>query len=81
MNQEIPKTLEERIERIKRLYPQDYDNHIQNMNHNSETGQLNLPDDTIYIDTTRPEKMIEQQQLVSIKMQFLSFQILSYLNE
>jgi len=59
--------LEERIKRIKQLYPQDYDNHIQNMNHNSETGQLNLPEDTIYIDTTRPEKMIEQQLFVFLE--------------
>ncbi len=59
--------VKERIERIKRLYPQDYDNHIQNMNHNSETGQLKLPEDTIYIDTTRPEKMIEQQLFVFLE--------------
>ena len=59
--------VKERIERIKRLYPRDYDNHIQNMNHNSETGQLKLPEDTIYIDTTRPEKMIEQQLFVFLE--------------
>ena len=37
------------------------------MNHNSETGQLKLPEDTIYIDTTRPEKMIEQQLFVLLE--------------
>ena len=59
--------IEERIERIKQLYPQDYDNHIQNMEHISEVGKLTLPENTIYIDTTKPMKVIEQQLFVFLE--------------
>jgi len=59
--------VDERIKRIKQLYPQDYDNHIQNMKHISEVGQLTLPENTIYIDTTKPMKMIEQQLFVFLE--------------
>ena len=45
---------EVRIERIKQLYPNDYQDHIKNMNHLSETDTLNLPKNTIYIDTSIP---------------------------
>ena len=45
---------EVRIERIKQLYPNDYQDHIKNMNHLSETDTLNLPENTIYIDTSIP---------------------------
>jgi len=58
---------EERIKRIKRVYPNDSVNHIQNMNHISETGDLTLPEDTIYIDTTLPMKHIEQQLFVFLE--------------
>lgn len=58
---------DERIRRIKQLYPNDVNNHIQNMGHASETGVLTLPDDTIYIDTTKPMKVIEQQLFVFLE--------------
>jgi len=58
---------EERIKRIKRVYPNDSENHIQNMNHISETGALTLPEDTIYIDTTQPMKHIEQKLFVFLE--------------
>jgi cytidylate kinase len=58
---------DERIRRIKQLYPNDVNNHIQNMEHASETGVLRLPDDTIYIDTTKPMKVIEQQLFVFLE--------------
>ena len=45
---------EVRIDRIKQLYPNDYQDHIKNMNHLSETDTLNLPENTIYIDTSIP---------------------------
>tara|TARA_Y100000996_G_scaffold413276_1_gene401149 strand:- start:1317 stop:1817 length:501 start_codon:yes stop_codon:yes gene_type:complete len=40
-----------RIERLKKLY-KNYDDHLKNMQHISETSTLNLPKDTIYIDTS-----------------------------
>lgn len=43
-----------RIERIKKLYPNNYEDHIKNMNHISETGSIQLPENTIYIDTSIP---------------------------
>ncbi len=43
-----------RIERIKKLYPNNYEDHIKNMNHISETDSINLPENTIYIDTSIP---------------------------
>ena len=55
---------EERIKRIKRVYPDDSEDHIQNMGHLSETEILTLPEDTMYIDTTLPMKHIEQQLFV-----------------
>ena len=58
---------EERIKRIKRVYPDDSEDHIQNMGHISENGTLTLPDDTIYIDTTLPMKHIEQQLFVFLE--------------
>ncbi len=59
--------LKDRIERIKKLYPDDFNNHIKNMDHESETGNLKLPPDTIYIDTSLPIKMIEQQLFVFLE--------------
>jgi cytidylate kinase len=43
-----------RIERIKNLYPENYEDHIKNMNHISETYSIKLPENTIYIDTSIP---------------------------
>ncbi len=54
-----------RIERIKKLYPQNYQDHINNMKHISETDKLTLPEDTIYINTDIDEKLL-QEQIINI---------------
>lgn len=43
-----------RIKRIKELYPNNYEDHIKNMGHISETDSIKLPENTIYIDTSIP---------------------------
>lgn len=43
---------EVRIERIKEVYKENYEDHIKNMDHISETDKLSLPENTIYIDTS-----------------------------
>lgn len=40
-----------RLERLKGLY-NNHEDHVKNMKHKSETDTLNLPEDTIYIDTS-----------------------------
>ena len=45
---------ETRIQRIKKLYPNDYEDHIKNMKHKSETDNLKLSENTIYINTEIP---------------------------
>ena len=45
---------DERIKRLKQLYPENYQDHISNMGHLSETDTLQLPTDTIYLDTAIP---------------------------
>ena len=52
---------EERIKRIKKMYPDNYEDHIKNMSHLSENGNVTFPNDTIYIDTTEPHIKIHQQ--------------------
>ena len=42
---------EVRIRRLKEIYPDNYEDHIKNMMHKSETDTLNLPSNTVYIDT------------------------------
>ena len=51
---------EVRIERIKKVYPDNYKDHIKNMNHISETDKIKLPENTIYIDTSIPSNELEQ---------------------
>ena len=41
-----------RIERIKNIYPDNFQDHIDNMNHISETGNITLPGKVIYLDTS-----------------------------
>lgn len=41
-----------RIERIKEIYKENYEDHIKNMEHISETDKIELPENTIYIDTS-----------------------------
>tara|TARA_Y100000389_G_scaffold179760_2_gene194084 strand:- start:701 stop:1219 length:519 start_codon:yes stop_codon:yes gene_type:complete len=41
-----------RIERLKKLYPENYQDHIKNMKHKSETDTLIFPKyNTVYLDT------------------------------
>lgn len=40
-----------RIERLKKIYPENFYDHIKNMKHISETDTLIFPKNTIYIDT------------------------------
>ena len=41
-----------RIKRIKEIYPDNYKDHIKNMEHISENCNIILPENTIYIDTS-----------------------------
>jgi len=52
-----------RIERIKILYPENYQDHIKNMKHISETDKLNFPRNTEYIDTSVDIKLLKSQIL------------------
>ena len=58
-----------RIERIKELYPENYNDHIKNMEHISENDKLNLPNDTIYIDTDQPMDNLKSTLLSSLKLE------------
>ena len=46
--------------------PENYKDHISNMNHISETDKLNLPENTIYIDTN-----IDKEKLESIVLNII----------
>ena len=48
-----------RKERIKELYPDNYQDHYKNMGHLSETGVLKFPKETIYISTDIPFEILE----------------------
>ena len=50
-----------RIKRITELYPENYKDHIKNMEHVSETGELDLPGNVIYIDTSIPFEELERK--------------------
>ena len=41
-----------RIKRIKDIYKENCEDHIKNMEHISETDKIELPENTIYIDTS-----------------------------
>ena len=41
-----------RVQRIKTIYKENYEDHLKNMEHISETEKINLPENTIYIDTS-----------------------------
>ena len=56
---QVPK--EERIRRIKELYPENYEDHIKNMNDISEKGLINFPlGKTLYINWGDGEENILQ---------------------
>ena len=49
-----------RIDRIKKLYPDSYEDHIKNMSHLSETDTLKLPKDTLYLSTDIPIPVLKR---------------------
>lgn len=49
-----------RIKRIIELYPDNCKDHIKNMDHISEKGELNLPGHVFYIDTSIPFEELEK---------------------
>ena len=57
----------ERIKRIKKIYPDNFTDHIENMSHLSETSRLELPDDTFYLDTSRPHHEIKHELYLFIE--------------
>ena len=50
-----------RIKRITKLYPHNFKDHIKNMDHVSETGELSLPGNVVYIDTSIPFNELEKK--------------------
>ena len=50
-----------RIKRITKLYPHNFEDHIKNMDHVSETGELSLPGNVVYIDTSIPFNELEKK--------------------
>tara|TARA_Y100000590_G_scaffold459607_1_gene617121 strand:- start:2211 stop:2720 length:510 start_codon:yes stop_codon:yes gene_type:complete len=61
-------SLDERIKRIKNLYPNNFQDHINNMKHKSETDTLSLPEDTVYIDTAIPKEKLMNIVKVCLKI-------------
>lgn len=60
---------EERICRIKKLYPDNYEDHIKNMKHISENDQLKFPTDTLYLDTSLPIEDIKYSLKTSLNLE------------
>lgn len=52
---------EVRIERIIKLYPENYKDHIKNMDDISETGGLRFPGNVKYIDTSIPFEELKSE--------------------
>jgi cytidylate kinase len=52
--------LNTRLQRIIETYPTNYEDHLRNMKHKSETDTLQLPQNTHYIDTTIPYDKLTQ---------------------
>ena len=59
---------EARIQRLKQLYPDNFKDHIKNMDHISENDTLELPVDTIYINTDINMKELKEALLSSLKL-------------
>ena len=51
---------EDQKERIKKLYPDNYEDHYRNMGHDSEKSQLDLSDKDIILDINTSEESYEQ---------------------
>ena len=49
-----------RVDRIKELYPDSYEDHIKNMSHLSETDTLKLPKDTLYVSSDIPIPILQR---------------------
>tara|TARA_Y100000389_G_scaffold200813_1_gene242068 strand:+ start:538 stop:1044 length:507 start_codon:yes stop_codon:yes gene_type:complete len=56
-----------RIQRIIQCNPHNYKDHIKNMNDISETSCLNLPENTIYINTNISYELLKETILQSIQ--------------
>ena len=56
-----------RIDRIKKLYPYSYEDHIKNMSHLSETDTLKLPKDTLYLSSDIPIPVLKRIILKELK--------------
>ena len=56
-----------RIERLKKCYPTNYEDHIRNIDDSSELCNIQLPKDTIYIDTSIPFVDLKNKVLNIIK--------------
>ena len=59
---------EARIQRLKKLYPDNFKDHIKNMDHISENDTLELPVDTIYINTDINMKELKDDLLSGLKL-------------
>ena len=59
---------EARIQRLKKLYPNNFKDHIKNMDHISENDTLELPVDTIYINTDINMKELKEDLLSGLKL-------------
>ena len=58
-----------RLQRLKKLYPENYEDHIKNMSHKSETDTLNFPNETIYIDTNVDASQLKETLKISLKIE------------
>ena len=58
---------EARIQRLKKLYPDNFKDHIKNMDHISENDTLELPEDTIYIDTNQEIHELKEALISCLK--------------
>ena len=57
-----------RLQRLKKLYPENYEDHIKNMSHKSETDTLKFPSETIYIDTNIEQSQLKETLKMSLKI-------------
>ena len=58
---------------FKRLYPENYNDHMKNMSELSEERIKNLPSDTLYLDTSLPMNVIEHEIKAFLNEKCLSF--------
>jgi cytidylate kinase len=58
---------EVRVRRLKEIYPDNYEDHIKNMMHPSETDTLNFPSSTVYIDTNMDSRKLKDFLTLCLK--------------